>query len=314
MPLDERHMLLKVAIVGTGHMGKIHLGKLHAFKGVRVAGIVDIDTAVLSALSEKYHVPYYIDYKDVADGLNGVVITTPTDTHYPIARSFMEKGVHVFVEKPVTLSAGQAKRLVSLAAEKGLTFQVGHLERFNPAFRRAQQFIRAPLAIEACRISPFTGRSTDVDVILDLMIHDLDLVLSLIREEVKEIRANGTALVTDKLDAAHARIEFTNGSVANIFASRIAAKRERMLTVFEKGRSFCIDFMQGKLTTSTKKHGGGIHIEEYTSDRMDPVQDELTEFIGAMKGNTRPGVTGEDGLRALILANKIRQYIAKKQR
>jgi predicted dehydrogenase len=307
-------MPLEVAIVGTGHMGRIHLGKLHAFKGVRVAGIADIDTAALSELSKKYHVPYYTDYHDITDGLNGVVIATPTDTHYSIAKWFMEKGVHVFIEKPITLSVGQAKRLVSLASEKGLTFQVGHLERFNPAFRKAQRLIRAPLVIEACRISPFTGRSTDIDVVLDVMIHDLDLVLSLIGADVKAIQASGIALVTDKLDAAHARIGFTNGSIANIFASRIAAKRERMLTVFEKGRSFCIDFMQGKLTTGTKKHGGGIHIEEYTSDRIDPVQDELTGFIKAMKGNAQQGVTGEDGLGALILANKIRQHIAKKQR
>jgi predicted dehydrogenase len=314
MPLKERHMPLKMAIVGTGHMGKIHLGKLHAFEGVQVTGIVDIDTAALSALSEKYHVPYFADYKDVADGLNGVVIATPTDTHYSIAKSFMERGVHVFIEKPVTITAGQAKRLVSLAARKGLAFQVGHLERFNPAFRKARQLIQTPLVIEACRTSPFTGRSTDVDVVLDVMIHDLDLILSLIREDVKEIRTNGVAVVTDKIDAAHARIEFANGAVANIFASRVATKRERTLTVFEKGRSFCIDFMQGKLTATTKKHNGEMHIEEFTSDHMDPVQDELTEFIRAMKGNARQGATGEDGLRALILANKIRQHIAKKQR
>lgn len=307
-------MPLIIAVVGTGHMGRIHLGKLHAFKGIRVAGIADIDRAALSELSEKYRVPYYTDYKDIPDGLNGVVIATPTDTHYPIAKFFMEKGVHVFIEKPVTLSVGQAKKLVGLASKKGLAFQVGHLERFNPAFRKARQLIRSPLVIEACRISPFTGRSTDVDVILDVMIHDLDLVLSLINADVKAIQADGIALVTDKTDAAHARIEFTNGSVANVFASRIAAKRERMLTVFEKGRSFCIDFMQGKLTINTKKHGGGIHIKEYASDRIDPVQDELTEFIRAIKGNTQPGITGEDGLRALILANRIRQHIAKKQR
>jgi predicted dehydrogenase len=307
-------MPLKVAIVGAGHMGRIHLGKLHAFEGVRVTGIADIDRAASIALSEKYHVPYFADYRDVADNLHGVVIATPTDTHYSIARSFMEKGVHVFIEKPVTISTGQAKRLVSLAARKGLALRVGHLERFNPAFRKARQLIQAPLAIEACRISPFTGRSTDVDVVLDVMIHDLDLVLSLIREDVKEIRTNGVAVVTDKIDAAHARIEFTNGAVANIFASRVAARRERTLTVFEKGRSFSIDFMQGKLTATTKKHNGEMRTEEFTADHMDPVRDELMEFIRAMKGKARQGATGEDGLRALILANKIRQHIAKKQR
>jgi predicted dehydrogenase len=305
-------MSIKVAVVGTGHMGKIHLGKLHDFKGVRVAGIADIDAAALLALSEKYHVPRYADYKDMANGLNGVVIATPTDTHYPIAKSFMEKGVHVFIEKPVAATVGQARRLAGLAAKKGIVFHVGHLERFNPAFRKARQLIRAPLVIESHRTSPFTGRSTDVDVILDLMIHDIDLVLSLIREDVKEIGANGVAVVSDKLDAAQARIVFANGSTANIFSSRVATKRERTLTVFEKGRSFCIDFMEGKLTITTKKPGGGIDIEEYAADRIDPVQDELTEFISAIKGSPQQGATGEDGLRALILANKIRQHIAKK--
>ncbi len=306
-------MSIKVAVVGTGHMGKIHLGKLHDFKGVRVAGIADIDAAALLALSEKYGLTRYTDYKDMANGLNGVVIATPTDTHYPIAKSFMEKGVHVFIEKPVAATVGQARRLVNLAAEKGIAFHVGHLERFNPAFRKARSLIRAPLVIEARRISPFTGRSTDVDVILDLMIHDLDLVLSLIRKDVKEIGANGVAVVSDKLDAAQARIVFANGSTANIFSSRVATKRERTLTVFEKGRSFYIDFMEGKLTITTKKPGGGIDIEEYAADRIDPVQDELTEFISAIKGSPQQGATGEDGLRALILANKIRQHIAKKQ-
>lgn len=306
-------MSIKVAVVGTGHMGKIHLGKLHDFKGVRVAGIADIDAAALLALSEKYGLTRHADYKDMANGLNGVVIATPTDTHYPIAKSFMEKGVHVFIEKPVAATVGQARRLVNLAVKKGIVFHVGHLERFNPAFRKARQLIRAPLVIEARRTSPFTGRSTDVDVILDLMIHDLDLVLSLIRKDVKEIGANGVAVVSDKLDAAQARIVFANGSTANIFSSRVATKRERTLTVFEKGRSFCIDFMEGKLTITTKKPGGGIDIEEYAADRIDPVQDELTEFISAIKGSPQQGATGEDGLRALILANKIRQHIAKKQ-
>jgi len=307
-------MSIKVAVVGTGHMGKIHLGKLHDFRGVRVAGIADIDAAALSALSEKYGLTRYSDYKDMPDGLNGVERATPTDTHYPIAKSFMEKGVHVFIEKPVAATVSQARSLVDLAAKNGVVFHVGHLERFNPAFRKARQLIREPLVIEAHRTSPFTGRSTDVDVILDLMIHDIDLVLSLVREDVKEIRADGASVVTDKLDAAQARGVFANGSTANIFSSRVAAKRERTLTVFEKGRSFCIDFMEGKLTVIGKKPGGGTDIEEHAADRIDPVQDELAEFISAIKGIPQQGATGEDGLRALILANKIRQHIAKKQR
>lgn len=307
-------MSIKVAIVGTGHMGKIHLGKLYGFEEVRLAGITDIDTEVLSALSAQYRVALYKDHRDMVDELNGVVIATPTDTHYPIARSFMEKGVHVFIEKPVAATVGQARRLVDLAAKNGVVFHVGHLERFNPAFRKARQLIRAPLVIEARRVSPFTGRSTDVDVILDLMIHDLDLVLSLVGKDVREIRAGGAAVVTDKLDAAQARIAFANGTVANIFSSRVATKRERMLTVLEKGRSFCIDFMEGKLTITAKKPGGGLAIEEHAAERIDPVQDELTDFISAIKGGPQQGATGEDGLNALILANKIRQHIAKKQR
>ncbi len=189
---------------------------------------------------------------------------------------------------------------------------MGHLERLNPALTRALPYIKKPLLIETRRISPFTGSSTDVDVVLDLMIHDLDLVLSLARGTVKDVSAEGICFVTHLYDTVNARIEFSDGCVASLTASRVAAHRERSIIIYEEKSTFYVDLMQGKLVTVTSAGNAKTEITEFTCEQMDPVKDELLQFVMAAAGNGAPSVSGMDGLNALELANRIRNYIAGK--
>ncbi len=306
-------MPVKIALIGLGHMGRIHLGKLSSFEGVTVTGVVDIDGALAAECAGKYSLPSFSSYHDAIGEATGAVIATPTESHYAIARACLERGVHVFMEKPITALPAEAKELVDMASTRGLVLQVGHLERLNPAFTRAVPLISKPLLIEARRISPFTGRSTDVDVVLDLMIHDLDLVASLAGEDVTSISAQGISFVTKQSDVVSARIEFAGGCVAALTASRVAANRERSLTIYEQDRCFYLDLMQGKLVTVVRNEGTKIDTTEYAPAQMDPVKDELLQFVRAISGQGTPSVSGADGLRALEFANRIRGCIADKR-
>jgi predicted dehydrogenase len=307
-------MSLRIAVIGLGHMGKIHLNKLLTFEDIEVSTVVDVDMACAKELSFKTGVSACGDYYEAIQLCDGAIIASPTETHYAIGKAFLEAGKHIFMEKPVTVHPEEAQELINIADRKKLVFQIGHLERFNPAFSRSLQYVQKPVIIEASRISPFTGRSTDVDVVLDLMIHDLDLVLSLVGAEVQRLSAQGICFITDKLDAVSANIEFTNGCVANIMASRISPNKVRALTIYENDKSLSIDLLQGKFVGIIKNSNGNVDTLEYTAAKIDPVQDELSEFIDSIKRKKTPGVTGIDGLKALILAAKIKEYIAEKQR
>ena len=305
-------MPVNVALIGLGHMGRIHLSKLCAFEGVAVSGIHDIDDTRARECAEQYSVPVFPDHSDLIDRSTCAIIATPTESHYSIARQCLERGVHVFIEKPITVLPEEARELVDMARSRGLVIQVGHLERLNPALARALPYVKKPLLIETRRISPFTGRSTDVDVVLDLMIHDLDLVLSLARGTVKDVSAEGICFVTDVYDTVNARIEFSDGCIASLTASRVAAYRERSIIIYEERSTFYVDLMQGKLLTVTSAGNVKTDITEFACDQMDPVKDELLQFVTAAAGNGTPSVTGIDGLKALELANRIRNYIAGK--
>lgn len=307
-------MSLKIVLIGLGHMGRIHFNKLIALKDVDVAAIVDVNTAIAKELSGKTSVKAYEDYREAIKLCDGAIIASTTETHYAIGKAFLEAGKHVFMEKPIAVTPAEAQELVDTAGKRRLIFQIGHLERFNPAFSQASYQISKPILIEASRLSPFTGRSTDVDVVLDLMIHDLDLVLSLVAEEIRGLTAQGICFMTDKLDAVNARIEFTGGCVANITASRISPKKERSLTIYENDKSHTIDLLQGKYVNIIRNHNGKVDISEYTATKIDSVQEELTEFIDSIQGKKTPSVTGTDGLKALVLVDRIKEYIAEKQR
>jgi predicted dehydrogenase len=307
-------MSLKIAIIGLGHMGKIHLNKLITFDDIEISAVVDVNMACAKELSQNTGMKACEDYREAIQSCDGAIIASPTETHYAVGKAFLEAGKHVFMEKPITVNPEEARELINIADTGKLIFQIGHLERFNPAFSHALQFVEKPVLIEASRISPFTGRSIDVDVVLDLMIHDLDLVLSLVNKEIQKVSAQGICFMTDKLDAVTASIEFTGGCVANITASRISPKKERALTIYEHDKSISIDLLQGKCLSIIKNNNGSVDTAEYVAAKIDPVQEELSEFIDSIKEGKTPTVTGVDGLKALILAARIKEYIAEKQR
>lgn len=302
-------MPLKIAVIGAGHMGNIHIEKLMTMKDIQIDAVVDTNMKLAGDISEKYGIPFFTDYAQIPDSLNGVIIASPTETHYEIAKTFLENGTHVFIEKPIASDIDEANDLVKLANMKTLTLQIGHLERFNPAYRKVISYIQDPLFIETRRTSNFTGRSTDVDVVLDLMIHDIDIVLSIVKKDVKEVRSQGISFMADKLDMANTTVEFVNGCVAGLFASRISAKKERAISVFEKDRFIFVDLLNGRSVCNIKNGDGIIETTEFVSEKIDSVMDELSDFICSIKGEKTPCVRGEDGLKALMLANLIKEHI-----
>jgi len=304
-------MPIKMALVGCGHMGKIHLQKLSSFDEIQIVGIVDVDTKRANDLAQPINVPAFNNYKKLLGNVDGVIIATPTETHYQIAKDFLKSRTHILLEKPITSRQDQAQELIDLAQTRQLILQVGFLERFNPAISKILPIIKKPLLIESRRLSEFTGRSTDIDVVLDLMIHDIDLILSIVREDVCDIRAQGVSFITDKLDMASARIEFSNGCIADLNASRISSKKERTLTVFEGNQIFFIDLLNRRVVYSAKEQNKDIDTEEYTVDPIDAVKYEISLFIQSILTGTAPIVRGEDGLRALTLADQVKQRIAE---
>jgi predicted dehydrogenase len=307
-------MPLKIVLIGAGHMGKIHAEKLASITDVDMIGVVDVDAVMARDLAQKYKTPWFEDYRALLGHTEGVVIASPTQSHYRIARDFLETGSHVFIEKPIAKTQGEAIQLVDVAKKVNRILQIGHLERLNPAFTTATPFIKKPVLLETRRASGFTGRSIDIDVVLDLMIHDIDLVLSLVNSEVKKVRAQGFSLVTENLDVASAQVEFTNGCTANFTANRISAVKERSLTVFQRDECIFADLLNGKVTNMVKQGEGTVETEEHTADKLDAVKHELMAFVQSITTMSDPIVKGEDGLKALILAHQIKTYIAEKQR
>ncbi len=250
-------MPLRFCLIGAGRMGRIHAQKLAGMKDVALTCVIDADPRQASETARLHGARDAVHYsRALEDGLQAAVIASPTETHYAVARLLLENGVHVFVEKPIAAHPAEARELIALAKKNSLVLQVGHLERFSPPFRRAQTAIRAPFLIEARRTGPFTGRSTDIDVVHDVMIHDIDLVLSLVKSDITRIDARGTPVLTEKIDVARARIEFAGGCVATLTASRVSGTRERVFTVFEEGRYFSLDLAAGRMFSAKREMGG----------------------------------------------------------
>ncbi|MGD0486711.1 MAG: Gfo/Idh/MocA family oxidoreductase [Syntrophorhabdales bacterium] len=305
-------MPLRLCLIGAGHMGRIHAQKLAGMNDVTLTSIIDTDPAQATETARSAGTVGATDYtRALKDGSQAAVIASPTETHYPIARLLLENGIHVFVEKPIAAHPAEARELIVLAKKKGLVLQVGHLERFSPPFRKAETTIRDPLLIEARRIGPFTGRSTDIDVVHDLMIHDINLVLSLVKSDITRIDARGTPVLTEKIDVAHARIEFSGGCIATLTASRVSRMRERVFSVFEEDRYFSLNLAAGQMFSAKKGANGRMKLHTYQALRPDPVHDELKAFVSAVRYGTDVLVNGEDGLAALVLANTIQETIAR---
>jgi predicted dehydrogenase len=319
--------MLKIGVLGAGHLGKIHLNCiLQLPEKYELVGFYDPSKEAAQAASEKYKLKAFDTVEDLIDAVDVVDIVTPTLSHYDCASKALKKSRHVFIEKPITNTVEEARSLINLALEADVKMQVGHVERFNPAFRSAINAFDQPRFIETHRLAQFNPRGTDVSVILDLMIHDLDIILSVVKAGVRRISASGVAVLSDTPDIANARIEFDNGCVANLTASRISLKNMRKSRFFQRDAYISVDFLEKKTEIVRMKSVEGeadpfamvidlpegkgqkeIIFDRPDIDETNPIRDELEALADAIENNTDPVVTAEDGARALDVAHQILQ-------
>jgi predicted dehydrogenase len=308
----------RVAVVGVGHLGKFHAEKYARMEEAELVGIAEIDPERRDALSRQYHIPGFADYRQLIPLVDAVSIVVPTTLHAEVAGDFLRQGVDVLIEKPISPSLAEAELLIALAESHGCLLQIGHLERFNPAFLKTRPHISTPLFIESHRLSPFKARGTDVDVILDLMIHDLDLILHLVDSPPRQIQAAGVPVVSPRVDIANVRIQFENGCVANITSSRISLQELRKMRIFQPAAYISMDFGLKSYTVvrleprkDPKSALPQFTTEMGTVDAGDALEMELRSFIDAVRTRSAPAVGGEDGKRALAMALRINEEIEK---
>ncbi|MGB5328882.1 MAG: Gfo/Idh/MocA family oxidoreductase [Gammaproteobacteria bacterium] len=307
--------LLKVAVVGVGHLGKWHADKYAAAADCELVAVVDTNIENARDIAQKHGADAYSDYRDIIPLVDAISLVVPTSLHYKIAREFLEAGIHCLIEKPVTESITEAETLIEIARDNKLVLQVGHIERFNSVMIGIVERLDKPRFIESTRLAPFTTRATDVSVILDLMIHDIDIILDLIDSPIKRISASGISVLSDTIDIANARIEFENHCVANVTASRISRKRERKLRIFQKNTYLSADLQDKLLAVNCKSETDNeegyrdIRHEEHHFEDNDALNLEVLDFIDAIKTGGRPKVDGQDGKRALETAIAITTQI-----
>ena len=313
--------MLKVGVFGVGHLGKFHLNNWKEIKKAELVGFYDPNDAIAQEVSEKYQLPRFLDPGQLIDACDLVDIVAPTPMHFSLCEKAIRKGKHVFVEKPLANSMEEAKELVQLVKESNVKLQVGHVERFNPAYLALEFIPLSPMFIEVHRLAQFNPRGTEVSVILDLMIHDIDIILSLVKSEVKSISASGVAVMTDTPDIASVRIEFNNGCVANLTSSRISMKKMRKMRLFQKDAYIGIDFLNKKteiikLKTSqdldvfsfdieTPNGKKTIALSNPSVPEVNAIKLELEKFCDAIITNTPTRVSEVDGFRAMDIAHQI---------
>lgn len=309
-------MALRVGVIGAGHFGKYHIQALKSLQEVELVGFYDLNPMVQKAVSSDLQVKAYTSYEEILNEIDIVDIVTPTISHYECALEAIRHQKHVFIEKPVTHNVKSAEHLIRLADEAGVKVQVGHIERFNPAFIAVESYINKPMYIEAHRLQPFTSRSLDVSVVLNLMIHDLDIILHTVKSNIKRINANGAVVATNSADVASARIEFENGCVAHITSSRISIENMRNIKLFQKDNSITVDFLnkkaeviwarQNQHSETTEESVPVEIISEYPQIiPNNAILEELKAFVKAINENTTPMVTLEHAFYALKIAFEI---------
>ncbi len=298
---------LRAGVIGVGYLGRFHAQKWVQIEGVVLSGVADCDPVRAQAVAAEVGCPPYTDYHQLLGRVDLVSVVVPTEKHYQVVRDCLQAGVHVLVEKPITQRLDEADALIELAYAQGLKLQVGHLERFNPAWLALQPHLSAPRFIEAHRLAPFKPRGTDVSVVLDLMIHDLDLVLSVVASPVAEVRASGTSVLTDGIDIGNARIEFANGCVANITASRVSVATLRKMRLFLKDRYLAVDLGERRVSIARRGEDAQapISLAQIEVPAGDALMREIESFARAVRQDAPVPVSGEDGRRALALALKI---------
>src|SRR5688572_20062054 len=306
---------IKAAVVGVGYLGRFHAQKYAQLQGCELVAVVDDREEVRNAVAAEVRSRPVADYRELLGQVDAVSVVTPTPAHFEIAEAFLSAGAHVLVEKPITETPDQARTLIARAAERKRILQVGHLERFNSAILAAEPHISTPRFMECQRLAPYKERGTDVNVVLDLMIHDIDLIQSLTGSEIVSIDAIGTPVFSGEIDIANARIRFANGCVANTTASRVSMKAERKLRIFEDAAYISLDLQQKILTLIRKldeppKPGHlPVSIEEASLDQGDALKAEIESFLDCIRNKKRPIESGEDGLRALETAIRITDQV-----
>jgi predicted dehydrogenase len=317
--------MLKVGVFGVGHLGKFHLNNWKEIKKAELVGFYDPDDTIAQEVSDKYQLVRFLDASQLMDACDLVDIIAPTHQHFSLCEKAIRKGKHVFVEKPLANTMDEARELVQLVRESNVKLQVGHVERFNPAFIAVQSIPLNPLFIEVHRLAQFNPRGTEVSVILDLMIHDIDIILSLVRSEVKSISASGVAVMTDTPDIASVRIEFNNGCVANLTSSRISMKKMRKMRLFQKDAYIGIDFLNKKTEIIKLKTPQDLDVFAFDIEtpngkktialsnpvipEVNAIRMELEKFCEAILDNTPTRVSEVDGFRAMDIAHQILQKI-----
>ncbi len=308
---------MKVAVIGVGYLGRFHAQKYNSIEGVDLIGVCDANEEQAQKVAKELNTTAYTDYTQLMDKVDLVSIVVPTQKHYEVAKVFLTKGVHILLEKPITTTVEQANELIDIAKEKNAVLQVGHLERFNPALMALSEQLDNPLFIEAARLAPFNPRGADVNVILDLMIHDIDIIHSLINSPIKKIDTLGVEVLTSEMDMCNARLEFENGCVANVSASRVSSKAERKMRIFQQDNYITVDFQEKTLAvyskdkTDDKPNMASIKSTIKQFDAADALMDEIVSFIETIKTDGQPIVSGEDGRDALLTALTITDKITK---
>jgi len=307
----------KIAVIGVGYLGKFHVEKFAKHENVELVGVVDIDKNNAENIAKKFNTAAYTDYKELLGKVNAASIVVPTNMHYQVAKDFLEYGADVLIEKPMTTTIEEADELIEIANKRNLIIQVGHLERFNPALVTLKDIIDKPMFIESHRISTYKGRGIDVSVVLDLMIHDIDLIQSFVRSKIKSIHAAGVPVICSDVDIANARIEFDTGCIANVTASRISMKDERKIRIFQKDTYVSVDFVKKEITyvrkDDTKESINelipGMDIKKIQLEPGDALNAEIQSFINTIQNRLKPEVSGQEGRDALKTALDIIQQM-----
>ena len=309
---------IKIGVIGVGYLGRFHAQKYAAMDDVELVGVADVDLQRAESVAGECGTAPFTDYRPLLDKVDAVSIVVPTIFHHEVAASCLERNIDILVEKPMTTTLEEADDLIGWAEEKKLILQVGHLERFNPAVLAMQPLLNNPLFIEAHRLSVFKNRGTDVDVILDLMIHDIDIILSIIDSPIRDIHTVGAPVITPLTDIANARIVFENGCTANVTVSRISMDNMRRMRIFQPGKYLSVDFSKKEVMAIKLKPGSTSNlllpdISKHGFTKQDVLELELKEFINNVRNRTRPTVSGKEGRRALDVALRVISQIKENQ-
>jgi predicted dehydrogenase len=310
---------LRMGVVGVGYLGELHAQKYASMEDIELTGVMDVDFERAQEVAQRYHTRAFMSLGELLPLLDGASLAVPTVSHFEIGYEILAHRVHLLIEKPITLNLRDADSLIDRAKKNNTVLQIGHIERFNPAVIKMESLISEPIFIESHRLNFFTKRGTDVDVVLDLMIHDLDIILHIVNSEVKELDAVGMPVVSDKIDIANARLIFSNGTVANITASRVSNESLRTIRIFQPDNHLSVDCGKRKISVTRLKGGRSnhtglspiVHREDEFPD-SDPLADQIRSFVEAISKGTEPRVTGADGRRALAVSLSIIDQITRK--